>query len=83
MAAAIDQEPVRILMVLGPPDDSVVTWTPEMERWRARDCMRDFGHAEWYDGSPVGWDPCGAPACSDPDHVRPVMRALIEDMPRA
>ena len=70
------QDPVRVLLVLERPGEAeLVTWTPVMERYRAEDCCRDWSHAEWYDGSPVGWDPCGAPGCRD--HVLRVKRALI------
>lgn len=81
MTLAIDQQPVRILMILGPLDEPMLTWSPIMKRYEAHGCIRDFGHEEWYDGSPVGWDPCDTPGCTNPSHVRPVLRALIEDMP--
>lgn len=69
---------VRLLLVLERPSlADLVTWTPVMERYQAEDCCRDWSSPEWYDGSPVGWDPCDTPGCSVPDHVLRVKRALI------
>jgi hypothetical protein len=68
---------VSILLILDAGEREIITWTPVMPHWRAVDCMRDWSHEEWYDGSPVGWDPCGVPDCDVRDHVLRVKRALI------
>ncbi len=76
----IDADPVRIMLILERQGKApLATWTPLMERYKAHGCLRDWASSEWYDGSPVGWDPCDNPSCSDPDHVLRVMRALILD----
>ena len=50
----MDHDEVRILMLLGPLDDSLtVTWIGPMPRWRARDVCRDFGHGIEWEGRPV------------------------------
>jgi hypothetical protein len=66
-----------LLVLERPGSGDLVTWTPVMERHSAEGCCRDWSHAEWYDGSPVGWDPCDVPGCSIADHVLRVKRALI------
>lgn len=79
MDKSLDTDPVSILLILDGGSREIITWTPVMPRWRARDCMRDWSHPEWYDGRPVGWDPCGVAGCEVLDHVLRVKRALIVD----
>lgn len=50
----MDQDKVRVYMVLGPVDDGVTfEYTPVMPRWRAVDTCRDFGAGVPWKGRPV------------------------------
>lgn len=75
---SIDQQPVRVLMVLERPDGGeLITWTPVCRRFEAQGILRDFAAGEWYDTPNVGWDACDDLACWD--HTLRVKRALIVD----
>ena len=51
---SVDHDEVRIIMLLGPLDDSLtVTWIGPMPRWRARDVCRDFAYGVEWEGRPV------------------------------
>lgn len=49
----MDQDNVRVYMVLGPPDDIIWSYTPIVPRWRARDICRDFSAGIEWEGKPV------------------------------
>jgi len=49
----MDQDTVRISLVLGPADDVRHTYTQPMPRWVARDALRDFAHGVQWDERPV------------------------------
>lgn len=50
----MDADPVRILMVLGPVDDTpTFAFTPITTRYLARLAMRDFAEGHEWDGRPV------------------------------
>ena len=49
----MDQDRVRVFIVLGPLDNVTWTYSPVVYRWRARDMCRDFATGTQWMGLPV------------------------------